>query len=92
MLIAQRPTVTLTRREARGFELGDVPGGEKLAMQADGLRKRTSSSGSAPRRRPTDHSACRAGASAGTAAPVLRRKTSAEHGGVGRDLRAPRPR
>lgn len=39
MLIARETlTVALTRREHRGIELGDVRGGQELAMQADRLR------------------------------------------------------
>jgi hypothetical protein len=39
MLIARETlTVALTRREDRGIELGDVRGGQELAMQADRLR------------------------------------------------------
>ena len=39
MLIARETlTVTLTRRESRGIELGDVRSGQELAMQADRLR------------------------------------------------------
>jgi hypothetical protein len=39
MLIARETlTVTLTRREGRGIEFGDVRGGYELAMQADRLR------------------------------------------------------
>jgi len=39
MLIARETlTVTLARREGRGIELGDVRGGQELAMQADRLR------------------------------------------------------
>jgi hypothetical protein len=39
MLIARETlTVTLARREGHGIELGDVRGGQELAMQADRLR------------------------------------------------------
>jgi hypothetical protein len=39
MLIARETlTVALARRDGRGIELGDVRGGEELAMQADRLR------------------------------------------------------
>jgi len=39
MLIARETlTVALSRRESRGIELGDVRGGQELAMQADRLR------------------------------------------------------